>query len=98
MCTPNPSPEERAAWDRSPAREHPLVWNQRSGRRSPLLGSTAGEVVGAFNEAGLALARPPAGTSDSARVCGTPHRALPYGEGFSRLMHRTSIVGDEAIA
>ncbi|WP_242424010.1 TauD/TfdA family dioxygenase, partial [Frankia sp. EI5c] len=29
---------------------------------------------------------------------GLLHRALPYGESSSRLMHRTSLAGEEAVA
>jgi alpha-ketoglutarate-dependent taurine dioxygenase len=114
VAHPNPSPEERAAWELVPSREHPLVWKRRDGRRSLLLGSTAGEVVGAPPEAGKALldgllARATApefvvrhrwrrGDLVIWDNTGMLHRALPYGENSSRLMHRTSIAGDEAIS
>ena len=41
LVQPDASPEERAAWDRVPAREQPLVWTHDDGRRSLLIGSTA---------------------------------------------------------
>lgn len=38
---PDPTPEQLARWSRQgPAREHPLVWKHRSGRRSLVVGST----------------------------------------------------------
>ncbi|MBL7502768.1 TauD/TfdA family dioxygenase [Frankia sp. CNm7] len=111
---PDPAPQERAAWDRIPSREHPLVWSRRSGRTSMLLGSTAGEVVGRPADEGLALLdRLLAASTQPEFVVrhkwrrgdlviwdntGMLHRALPYGESSHRLMHRTSIAGDEAIA
>lgn len=111
---PSPSAKERASWDRVPSREHPLVWNRRSGRRSLLLGSTAGEVVGEPAETGEALLDRLLERATAPEFVvrhkwrrgdlviwdntGMLHRALPYGEGSSRLMHRTSIAGDETIA
>ncbi|ONH30883.1 TauD/TfdA dioxygenase family protein [Pseudofrankia asymbiotica] len=111
---PDPSERERASWDRIPSREHPLVWHRRSGRRSLLLGATAGEVVGQPDEEGESLlerlltwaAQPQFVVRHKWRRgdlviwdnTGMLHRALPYGETSSRLMHRTSIAGDEAIS
>src|SRR5262249_42522848 len=34
LHTPNPTPEEVAVWRQRPAKEHPLVWTHRSGRKS----------------------------------------------------------------
>ncbi|OHV39152.1 MULTISPECIES: TauD/TfdA dioxygenase family protein [Pseudofrankia] len=111
---PSPSERERASWDRIPSREHPLVWHRRSGRRSLLLGATAGEVVGRPADEGESLldrlltwaAQPQFVVRHKWRRgdlviwdnTGMLHRALPYGETSSRLMHRTSIAGDEAIS
>ena len=111
---PDPTPEERAAWDRNPAREHPLVWTRRSGRKSLLVGSTAGEVVGMSAEEGRALLDRLLDWATQPRFVlrhqwrrgdlviwdntGMLHRALPYGESSARLMHRTSLAGQEAVA
>jgi alpha-ketoglutarate-dependent taurine dioxygenase len=111
---PNPSPEERAAWDRIPSQEHPLVWTRRNGRRSMLLGSTAGDIVGKSADESRALldrlldwsTQPDFVVQHKWRRgdlviwdnTGLLHRALPYGETSSRLMHRTSVAGDETIA
>ena len=50
----------RDAGARRPAKEHPLVWTHRSGRRSLVLGATTDHVVGMDRDEGRALlARPP---------------------------------------
>ncbi|MCX4090807.1 TauD/TfdA dioxygenase family protein [Nocardia sp. alder85J] len=114
LVYPNPSPRERAAWDRNPAREHPLVWTRGSGRRSLLLGATADEVVGRSRPEGRALldrlldwaTQPRFVLRHRWRVgdlvvwdnTGLLHRARPYGEHSARLMHRTSLAGEEAVA
>ncbi|WP_046731360.1 TauD/TfdA dioxygenase family protein [Streptomyces humi] len=114
LVTPDPSPRERAAWDRNPAREHPLVWTRGSGRRSLLIGATAGEVTGRPAADGRALlgrlldwaTRPEFTLRHRWRQgdlviwdnTGMLHRALPYGPGSARLMHRTSLLGEEAVA
>ncbi|MFK4106402.1 TauD/TfdA dioxygenase family protein [Streptomyces sp. NPDC019531] len=114
LVTPDPSPRERAAWDRNPAREHPLVWTHADGRRSLLIGATAGEVVGRPADVGRAFldhlleraTRPEFTLRHRWRQgdlviwdnTGMLHRALPYGRASSRLMHRTSLAGEEAVA
>ena len=114
LVTPAPSPKERAAWDRNPAREHPLVWTRRSGRRSLLIGATAGEVVGRPAAGGRELLDRLLGWATQPQFTlrhrwhqgdlviwdntGMLHRALPYGLRSSRLMHRTSLLGEEAVA
>ncbi|QFG24220.1 TauD/TfdA family dioxygenase [Actinomadura sp. WMMB 499] len=114
LVYPDPSPKERAAWDKVPAREHPLVWTRRSGRRSLLIGATAGEIVGRPAAAGRALldrlldwaTRPEFTVRHRWRPgdlviwdnTGMLHRAQPYAETSRRLMHRTSLAGEEAVA
>jgi alpha-ketoglutarate-dependent taurine dioxygenase len=113
LVYPDPSPAERAGWDKVPAREHPLAWTHRDGRTSLLIGSTAGEVVGCPAGEGRALldrllewaTQPRFTIRHSWRVgdlviwdnTGMLHRAQPYGPDSSRLMHRTSLAGTEAI-
>ncbi len=113
LVQPEPSPEERAAWDRVPSREHPLVWTRRNGRRSLLIGATAGEVVGRSPEEGRALLDRLLDWSTQPQFVlrhrwrrgdlvvwdntGMLHRALPYSSASPRLMHRTTIAGEEAI-
>ncbi|WP_018504831.1 TauD/TfdA dioxygenase family protein [Parafrankia discariae] len=114
VANPDPSPEERAAWDRNPTREQPIVWTRRNGRKSLLVGSTAGEVVGLPADEGRALLdrlldwatqpqfvlrhRWTQGDLVIWDNTGMLHRALPYGPSSSRLMHRTSLAGEEAVA
>jgi alpha-ketoglutarate-dependent taurine dioxygenase len=113
LVYPDPSPAERAGWDRVPAREHPLVWTRRNGRKSLLIGATAGEVVGLDAANGRALldwlldraTQPPFTIRHRWRPgdlviwdnTGMLHRAQPYGENSTRLMHRTTIAGTEAV-
>ncbi|MFI9834086.1 TauD/TfdA dioxygenase family protein [Streptomyces sp. NPDC051913] len=114
LVTPDPSPGERAAWDRNPAREQPLVWTRPGGRRSLLIGATAGEVAGRPTDEGRALLNRLLEWATQPRFTlrhrwrqgdlvlwdntGMLHRALPYGKASARLMHRTSLAGVEAVA
>jgi alpha-ketoglutarate-dependent taurine dioxygenase len=113
LMVPSPSQEQLAAWRRRGEREHPLVWRHASGRRSLVLGATAERVVGMAPEEGRAfLDRLLAWATQPAFVYrhrwqvgdlvlwdnrGTMHRALPYAPTSKRTMHRTTLVGDEAI-
>ncbi|RBM21886.1 taurine catabolism dioxygenase TauD [Prauserella sp. PE36] len=114
LVQPNPSPKERAAWDRNPVREHPLVWTRRNGRKSLLVGATAGELVGREPGEGKALLDRLLTWATQPRFVlrhrwrpgdlvvwdntGMLHRALPYSATSARLMHRTSLAGEEKVA
>jgi alpha-ketoglutarate-dependent taurine dioxygenase len=114
LVTPDPSPKLLAAWDRVPSREHPLVWTRPDGRQSLLVGATAGEVVGMPAAEGRALldrlldwcTRPEFvfrhhWRRDDLVVwdnTGMLHRALPYEPTAQRLLHRTTLVGEVAVA
>jgi alpha-ketoglutarate-dependent taurine dioxygenase len=114
LVYPDPSPAERASWDKIPSREHPVVWTRKDGRKSLFIGATAGEVTGRPDGEGRALldrllawaTQPRFTVRHSWRVgdlviwdnTGMLHRAQPYGESSSRLMHRTTIAGTEAVA
>ncbi|MFF3571016.1 TauD/TfdA dioxygenase family protein [Nocardia jiangxiensis] len=111
--TPDPTPEQLAAWRRRPAREHPLIWTHRSGRRSMVLGASTDHVVGMAPGESRAL------LDDLLRRCTAPervyrhewsvgdtviwdnrgviHRAAPYESGSPREMLRTTVLGDEPI-
>jgi alpha-ketoglutarate-dependent taurine dioxygenase len=112
LVTPDPTPEQEAAWAEN-AREHPLVWRHRSGRRSLVIGSTAVGVVGMDADAGAELLRDllaRATTPDHVfrhewgegdmviwDNRGVIHRVQPYDPASGREMHRTTIEGDEPI-
>ncbi len=113
LQNPNPSPEVLEMMRQRPAKEHPLVWTHRSGRKSLVLGATADYVVGMDPEESRALlvdllAR----ATTTERVYrhewqvgdvvvwdnrGVLHRALPYDPGSPRDMHRTTFAGNEPI-
>jgi alpha-ketoglutarate-dependent taurine dioxygenase len=113
LSNDDPTPEELAWWRRRPAKEHPLVWRHRSGRRSLVLGATADHVAGMdLDERRALLADLLARSTRPERVYrhhwsvgdmviwdnrGVLHRALPYDPASPRDMHRTTLAGDEAI-
>jgi alpha-ketoglutarate-dependent taurine dioxygenase len=110
---PDPTPEELARWHEKPDKEHPLVWQHRSGRRSLVIGATADHIVGMDLDEGRALLADllrRATTSD--RIyrhnwtvgdliiwdnTGVMHRVQPYEAASAREMHRTTMSGDEPI-
>lgn len=113
LANADASDEERASWERVPTRVHPLVWTHRSGRKSLLLGATAAEVVGWSPEKGRSLLDRLLEWSTQPEFVlrhhwrrgdlvvwdntGMLHRALPFEPTSVRLMHRTTLVGEEAV-
>ncbi|UGQ13806.1 TauD/TfdA family dioxygenase [Yinghuangia sp. ASG 101] len=111
---PDPTPEQLADWESWPVREHPLVWEHRSGRRSLVFGSAASRIVGMDEAEGRELlddlerraTAPDKVLRHSWSVgdmvmwdnLGLLHRAAPFDRTKPRRMHRTTLVGDEAIA
>ncbi|EFC83110.1 TauD/TfdA family dioxygenase [Parafrankia sp. EUN1f] len=111
---PDATDEQKASWGRVPVRRHPLVWTRGNGRRSLLLGATAGEVIGLPPEEGEALLARLLDWSTQPQFVlrhrwhtgdlviwdntGMLHRALPFTATSRRLMHRTTLVGEEAVA
>lgn len=109
-----PTEAELARWRMAAPKTHPLVWTHRSGRKSLVLGSTASSVEGMERKAGKALLKellewatqPQFVYRHEWRVgdllmwdnTGTMHRVEPYAEDSGRLMHRTTLVGEEAVA
>jgi alpha-ketoglutarate-dependent taurine dioxygenase len=114
LVHPDPSPEELARWRERPDREHPLVWQHRSGRRSLVIGASADRVVSMDRDEGKALlADLVARATIPDRVyrhewtvgdlvmwdnTGVMHRVQPYEASSAREMHRTSMSGDEPIS
>ncbi|CAN7659037.1 TauD/TfdA family dioxygenase [Phenylobacterium sp. LjRoot225] len=111
---PEPSFETLQAWQTFQPNTLPLVWTHRSGRKSLVLGSTASHVEGMDLREGWALltrlrdyATEPqfvyrhewtVGDMVIWDNTGTMHRAMPYALDSGRLMHRTTIQGDEPFA
>lgn len=113
LVTPDPTPEQLAAWRRRPAKEHPLVWTHKSGRRSLVLGASADYVVGMEPAQSRALLDDLLTRSTvPERVYrhqwskgdtviwdnrGVIHRVEPYDQDSPREMLRTTVLGDEPI-
>lgn len=111
---PEPSHAELADWQRFEPAVLPLVWTHRSGRKSLVLGSTASHVEGMGLREGWNLltrlrdhaTRPEFVYSHEWTVgdllmwdnTGTMHRVLAYPHDSGRLMHRTTIQGEEPFA
>jgi alpha-ketoglutarate-dependent taurine dioxygenase len=92
---------------------HPLVWTQASGRKSLVLGTHADEIQGMPLAAGRALlteltewcSQPQftyrhewqAGDFVVWNNCGVMHRVQPYPANCGRMMHRTTIFGEERL-
>ncbi len=111
---PDPTEKQAAMWARVAPREHPLVWRRPDGRASLLIGSTAEAVVGMAEEESRALlddlhrwATQPRFTlthewTEGDLVIfdntGLLHRSRPYRASSPRLMHRTTLVGEVAVA
>ncbi len=111
---PDATPEQRAGWDRVPTRVHPMVWTRPDGRKSLLVGSTAAEVVGMEPDESRTLldrlldwvTQPRFVLRHTWRLgdlvawdnTGMLHRALPYEPTSPRLLHRTTLVGEHAVA
>ena len=113
LVTPDPTPEQLAAWRRRPAKEHPLIWTHKTGRKSLVLGASTDHVVGMDAKQSRQL------LDDLLDRCTAPdrvyrhewsvgdtviwdnrgviHRATPYDSGSPREMLRTTVLGDEPI-
>lgn len=113
LVHPDPTPEDLERWHQKPDKEHPLVWQHRSGRRSLVIGATADHVVGMDRAEGRALLSDLLGRATTAdRIyrhewtvgdlviwdnTGVMHRVQPYEASSAREMHRTTMSGDEPI-
>jgi alpha-ketoglutarate-dependent taurine dioxygenase len=106
--------DDVARWQQRPIRSHPLVWTHASGRKSLVLGATASHVEGMDpDESRALLVRLTAWSTQQQYVhrhewrpgdlviwdnTGTMHRVVPYAVDSGRLMHRTTLVGEESVA
>jgi alpha-ketoglutarate-dependent taurine dioxygenase len=112
--SPNPTEAELKRWRTSPPNICPLVWTHASGRKSLVLGQKAKSIVGMELAAGRALIdRLQAWATqphyvyrhewrmgdlliwDNTRVI---HRVEPYAMDSGRLLSRTTLAGEEALA
>jgi alpha-ketoglutarate-dependent taurine dioxygenase len=114
LANPDATEKQRASWDRVPARVHPLVWTRLNGRRSLLLGATAAKIVGWPEDKGRALLDRLLDWSTQPQFTlrhkwrkgdlvmwdntGMLHRALAFEPTSVRLMHRTTLMGEEPVA
>jgi alpha-ketoglutarate-dependent taurine dioxygenase len=110
---PDPTPEQLADWARRPDREHPLVWEHRSGRRSLVVDASATYIAELDREEGEALvADLLARMTAPDRVFrhewsagdmiiwdnrGLVHRAVPYDPTSAREMRRVQLLGVEPV-
>jgi alpha-ketoglutarate-dependent taurine dioxygenase len=109
-----PEPDDYVRWNAAfPPTEHPLVWHQRDGRTSLLIGGTAWEIVGKSHDEGRKILEDLVEWSTQPQFTylhnwtkgdmvmfnnpGMLHRSHPYNEASGRIMHRTTIKGMEAI-
>ena len=114
MVNPEPTYAELQRWQSYPSRTHPLVWRHKSGKKSLLIGATAYYIEGMdFEEGRALLTRLQEFATQPQYVfrhkwsvgdfllfdnTGTMHKAAPYDLKSKRLMDRTTLHGDEAIA
>lgn len=108
------TPQTAAHWDSIPDQTHALVWTHESGRRSLVIGCHASHVVGMDRAESDALLQELLDwtTQDRFTYChrwtvgdmliwnntGVLHRATPYPMNSGRMMHRTTLMGEEAFS
>lgn len=111
---PEPSYKELKGWQSFRPVVLPLVWTHRNGHKSLVLGATASHVEGMdLREGQLLLAKLRDWATQEQFTyshewtvgdmimwdnTGTMHRVLAYPEDSGRLMHRTTVQGDEPFA
>ncbi|MEJ6009338.1 TauD/TfdA family dioxygenase [Novosphingobium aquae] len=111
---PNPSEEQLARWRQHPEQSHPMAWTHRSGRKSLLLGLTAGRIEGMSEEAGRKVIDEMQAWATQPQFVyrhewtvgdliiwdntGVMHRVEAYPADSGRLLSRTTLVGEEPIA
>lgn len=111
---PNPSEEDLDRWNAVfPHTEHPLVWRQKNGRSSLVIGTTASGIIGMPEDEGRDFLDELLDwcTQDNYTYQhswkkgdlvifnnpGLLHRSRPYDETAGRVLHRTTIKGVESI-
>jgi alpha-ketoglutarate-dependent taurine dioxygenase len=110
---PYPTEEQVNRWRNMPTKTHPLVWTHESGRKSLVLGLTATSIEGMDPVEGKALLRRlqewasqpqyvyrhewEMGDSLIWDNTGVMHRVSYYPPDCGRMLHRTTLVGEEAL-
>lgn len=108
------TPETAAHFDAIPQRTHALVWTHETGRKSLVIGCHASYVVGMDRAESDALLAELLDWTTQERFTyrhtwavgdmliwnntGVLHRATPYPLGSGRMMHRTTLMGEEAFS
>ena len=106
--------ENLSNWRRMPDKTHNLVWTHKSGRKSLIIGCHASHVVGMDRKEGEDLLQELLEWMTQPKFVyrhewapgdmliwdntGVVHRAEPYPMDSGRLMHRTTLLGEEAFA
>jgi alpha-ketoglutarate-dependent taurine dioxygenase len=109
-----PTPQYVAHWRSMPDRTHNLVWTHQSGRKSLVIGCHASHVEGMDFAEGRALLEQLLEWATQPRFVyrhewsvgdlliwnntGVLHRVAPYPLDSGRMMHRTTLLGEEAFA
>jgi alpha-ketoglutarate-dependent taurine dioxygenase len=110
---PTPTAAQEEGWRRYQPKSHPLVWTHQSGRKSLVLGATVSHIENMDPEASRALIERLERWSTQPKYVyqhewtlgdlliwdntGTMHRVLPYAADSGRMMHRTTLVGEEEL-
>ncbi|MEO6092264.1 MAG: TauD/TfdA family dioxygenase [Novosphingobium sp.] len=113
-ANPEPSYKELKSWQGFKPNVLPMVWTHRSGRKSLVLGATASHVEGMAQRDGQLLLAKYRDWATQEQFTyshewtvgdmilwdntGTMHRVLAYPDDSGRLMHRTTVQGDEPFA
>lgn len=111
---PDPTDAQVARWRELPEQGHPMAWTHRSGRKSLVLGLTAGRIEGQSDEASRAILDELQAWATQPQFVyrhewaigdmiiwdntGVMHRVEKYPADSGRLLSRTTLVGEEAIA
>lgn len=111
---PDPTEAQLARWREHPEQSHPMAWTHRSGRKSLLLGLTAGRIEGKSEAESRAILDEMQAWATLPQFVyrhhwtvgdmiiwdntGVMHRVEQYPADSGRLLSRTTLVGEETIA
>jgi alpha-ketoglutarate-dependent taurine dioxygenase len=111
---PKPTEDQLARWREHPEQSHPMAWTHGSGRKSLLLGLTAGRIEGKSEAESRAILEEMQAWATQPQFVyrhewtvgdmviwdntGVMHRVEKYPADSGRLLSRTTLVGEEAIA